>query len=42
VYLGAIGTRQADVDTLIRRLQAKTPALVFAYEAGPAATSIAT
>ena len=35
VYLGAIGTRQADVDKLIRRLQAKTPTLVFAYEAGP-------
>lgn len=35
VYLGAIGTRQADVDKLIRRLQAKTPTLVFASEAGP-------
>ena len=35
VYLGAIGTRQADLDKLIRRLQAKTPKLVFAYEAGP-------
>ena len=35
VYLGAIGTRQADVDKLVRRLQAKTPTLVFAYEAGP-------
>ena len=35
VFLGAIGTRQADLDKLIRRLQAKTPALVFAYEAGP-------
>ena len=35
VYLGAIGTRQADLDKLIRRLQAKTPTLVFAYEAGP-------
>jgi transposase len=35
LFLGAIGTRQADLDKLIRRLQAKTPALVFAYEAGP-------
>ena len=35
VYLGAIGTRQADLDKLIRRLRAKTPTLVFAYEAGP-------
>jgi len=35
VYVGAIGTRQADLDELIRRLQAKTPSLVFAYEAGP-------
>jgi transposase len=35
VYLGAIGTRQADVGARIRRLQAKTPTQVFAYEAGP-------
>ena len=35
VYLGAIGTRQADRDTLIRRLQAKTPTLVLADAAGP-------
>jgi transposase len=35
VYVGAIGTRQADLDKLIRRLQAKTPTLVFADEAGP-------
>jgi transposase len=35
VYLGAIGTRQADLATLVQRLQAKTPTLVFAYEAGP-------
>ncbi len=39
VYVGAIGTRQADLDKLIRRLQAKTPMLVFAYEAGRAATA---
>ena len=35
VYVGAIGTRQADLTKLIRRLQAKTPTLVFAYEAWP-------
>jgi hypothetical protein len=35
VFVGAIGPRQADLDRLIRRLEAKTPALVFAYEAGP-------
>jgi len=35
VFVGAIGTRQADLDKLSRRLEAKTPALVFAYEAGP-------
>ena len=35
VFLGAIGTRQADLDKLIRRLQAKTSTLVCAYEAGP-------
>lgn len=33
--VGAIGTRQADLDKLIQRLKAKTPTLVFAYEAGP-------
>jgi transposase len=35
VFVGAIGTRQSDLDKLIRRLRAKTPTLVFAYEAGP-------
>ena len=35
VFVGEIGTRQADIDKLIRRLQAKAPTLVFAYEAGP-------
>jgi transposase len=35
VFVGAIGTRQADVDKLIRRLQGKTSELRFAYEAGP-------
>src|SRR5919109_92584 len=35
VSLGHIGTRQGDLDTLIRRLQSKSPHLVFVYEAGP-------
>src|SRR6266511_3336993 len=35
VSLGAIGTRQCDIDKLIRKLQAKGATLVFAYEAGP-------
>ena len=34
-YVGSIGTRQADIDKLVRRLHAKTSKLVFAYEAGP-------
>jgi transposase len=35
VFVGTIGTRQADLDQLVRRLQSKTADLVFAYEAGP-------
>jgi transposase len=35
VFVGAIGTRQADLDRLIRRLQGKASALRFVYEAGP-------
>src|SRR5262245_28230503 len=35
VSLGAIGTRQYDIDKLIRRLESKGATLVFAYEAGP-------
>src|SRR5437667_12858821 len=35
VALGTIGTRQCDIDKLIRKLQAKSAAVVFAYEAGP-------
>ena len=33
--LGPIGTRQADIDHLIRTLQSKANHLVFVYEAGP-------
>ena len=35
VYLGPIGTRQCDIDALIRKLQSKSPHLVFVDEAGP-------
>jgi transposase len=35
VFVGAIGTRHADLDRLIRRLQDKAPALRFVYEVGP-------
>jgi transposase len=33
--LGTIGTRQADIDQLIRQLHSKAKHLVFVYEAGP-------
>jgi hypothetical protein len=35
VSLGPIGTRQCDIDKLIRTLQTKGVTLVFVYEAGP-------
>jgi len=35
VHIGSIGTRQCDIDALIRKLQSKSPHLVFVYEAGP-------
>ena len=35
VFLGPIGTRQCDIDKLIRQLQSKGAPLVLAYEAGP-------
>jgi transposase len=35
VSLGTVGTRQCDIDKLIRKLQSKSPHLVFVYEAGP-------
>jgi transposase len=35
VFVGTIGGRQADLDKMIRRLEAKALALVFGYEAGP-------
>jgi transposase len=35
VFVGAIGSRQSDIDQLLRRLQGKASMLTFAYEAGP-------
>lgn len=35
VLVGAIGSRQADLDQLLRRLRSKAAALTVAYEAGP-------
>jgi transposase len=34
-FLGPIGTRQCDIDKMIRVLQSKAQQVVFAYEAGP-------
>ena len=43
VFVGEIGSRQADLDQLLRRLRSKTAALTVACEAGPSGTgSIAT
>ena len=33
--LGAIGTRQCDIDQLIRQMPSKSTQLVFVYDAGP-------
>src|SRR5713226_5052247 len=35
VFLGTIGTRQCDIDKLLRKLQAKGKTLHLVYEAGP-------
>jgi transposase len=34
-YLGVIGTRHADIEKLISKMQAKATHLIFVYEAGP-------
>jgi transposase len=34
-YLGTIGTRQCDIDRLVRKMQSKAKHLIFIYEAGP-------
>jgi transposase len=35
IFMGRIGTRQCDIDKLIRTLSSKAKQLVFVYEAGP-------
>lgn len=35
VVVGPIGTRECDIDKMVRRLQSQASRLVFAYEAGP-------
>ena len=35
IFLGRIGTRQCDIDKLIRTLTSKAKRLIFVYEAGP-------
>jgi hypothetical protein len=35
ISLGAIGTRQCDIDQLIRKMPSKAPHLILVYEAGP-------
>jgi transposase len=35
ISLGTMGTRQVDIDQLIRKMQSKAQHLVFVYEAGP-------
>jgi transposase len=34
-YLGTLGTRQCDIDQLVRKMQSKAKHLIFVYEAGP-------
>jgi transposase len=34
-FLGTIGTRQCDIDSLIRKMPSKANQLIFVYEAGP-------
>src|SRR2546427_13069288 len=35
LYLGTMGTRQCDIDHLVRKMQSKAKHLIFVYEAGP-------
>jgi transposase len=35
MYLGAVGTRQGDIDQLIRKMPSKAKHLIFVSEAGP-------
>jgi transposase len=40
IFLGPVGTRQRDIDKLVRSLQSKAGNLLFAYEAGPCGYSL--
>jgi transposase len=40
IFVGRIGTRQCDIDKLVRRLQSKAKQLIFVYEAGPCGYSL--
>lgn len=40
IFLGPIGTRQRDIDKLVRSLKSKARQLLFAYEAGPCGYSL--
>ena len=35
VSLGTIGTRQCDIDPLLRKMPSKSKHLIFVYDAGP-------
>ncbi len=35
IYLGPIGTRQCDIEKMVRQLHSRAPQLRFVYEAGP-------
>jgi hypothetical protein len=35
IYLGTIGTRQCDIDQLLRKMHSKAKHLIFVYAAGP-------
>ena len=40
VYVGEIGTREADLDKLLRRLHSRAARLIVAYEAGPCGSGL--
>jgi len=40
ISLGTVGTRQCDIDTLMRKLQSKAKHLVLVYEAGPCGSGL--
>ncbi len=40
IFVGRIGTRNSDIDKLVRRMQSKARELIFVYEAGPCGYSL--